>query len=345
MSGDGSWLRYRAQWRIVDKDAKIYVSGTQTPLGAAILRQLEQQGYGNIVGGPGKEPDPTDAAQLDAFFAKNTPHYVFVTAGKSGGIAANQKYPAGLMMDNLLVACHVVHSAYYHGVEKLLYLASSCSYPRQCPQPMAVDALLSGPLEPTNEAYAIAKIAGIKLCQAYNQQYGTNFVSCIPTNTFGPGDDLDLEDSHVIAALMRKMHEAKLTGAEYVEIWGTGAPRREFIFVDDLADACIFIMRNYHELGPVNIGSGAVLSIAELAMLIKEVVAYRGEVRFDTGRPDGMPMKVLDSNELLKMGWRPLTSLSDALAQMYTWYLKFGPGHPETWRPDEAVILSSPGKG
>ena len=305
----------------MEKYAKIYVAGGQTLIGAAILRELERQGYMNIGGGPGEAPDLTDAAQVDAFFARTTPDYVFLAAGKSGGIGANQKYPAELMLDNLLVECHVIHNAYRHGVKKLLYLASSCSYPKHCPQPMRVESLMTGPLEPTNEAYAVAKIAGIKLCQAYSQQYGVNFICGIPANAFGPGDDFSLEDSHVIAALIRKMHEAKVLGVESVEIWGTGAPRREFIFSDDLADACIFVMREYSNSKPINLGSGWDLSIRELAELIKEVVGYLGELRFDTSKPDGMPAKLLDSSQLKEMGWQPRTPLRAALLATFEWFL------------------------
>ena len=306
----------------MERHSNIYVVGGQTLVGAAILRQLERQGYLNIVARPGEEPELTEAVQVDAFFARTAPDYVFLAAGKSGGIRANQKYPAELMLDNLLVECHVIYSAYRHGVKKLLYLASSCSYPKHCPQPMRVESLLTGPLEPTNEAYAVAKIAGIKLCQAYRQQYGVNFVVGIPANAFGPGDDFSLEDSHVIAALIRKMHEAKELGLESVDIWGTGAPRREFIFADDLADACLFVMQKYDGLEPINIGGGADLSIGELAALIKDVVVYPGELYFDTSKPDGMPLKILDSSQLRELGWRPKTAFRSALSATYDWFLQ-----------------------
>ena len=305
----------------MEKQAKIYVAGGQTLIGAAILRELERQGYISIVGRPGEEPELTDAAQVDAFFARTAPGYVFLAAGKSGGIRANQKYPAELMLDNLLVECHVIHSAYRYGVKKLLYLASSCSYPKHCPQPMRVESLMTGSLEPTNEAYAVAKIAGIKLCQAYHQQYGADFISGIPADAFGPGDDFSLEDSHVIPALIRKMHEAKELGLESVDIWGTGTPRREFIFADDLANACIFIMRKYSGQKPINIGGGTdlCLSIAELAALIKEVTDYKGQLHFDSSKPDGMPLKELDSSKLRELGWKPLTPFRTALEKTYSW--------------------------
>jgi GDP-L-fucose synthase len=306
----------------MDKDAKIYVAGEQTLIGGAILRELKRQGYTNMVVRPGEEPELTDAVQVDAFFARTGPEYVFLAAGKSGGIRANQKYPAELMLDNLLVECHVIHSAYHYGIKKLLYLGSSCSYPRDCPQPIKEDALLTGPLEPTNEAYAVAKIAGIKLCQAYSQQYGVNFISAIPANVFGPNDDFSLEDSHVVAALIRKIHEAKELGSEFIDIWGTGTPRREFIFADDLADACIFIMREYNDLKPINIGGGSDLSIKELAELVKEIVGYAGELRFDRSKPDGMPLKVLDSSKLSEIGWQPRTPFPSALSATYDWFLQ-----------------------
>jgi GDP-L-fucose synthase len=302
------------------KHAIIYVAGGQTLIGAAILRQLKQQGYTNIVGKPGEEPDLTDATSVDEFFSRLLPEYVFMAAGKSGGILANQKYPADLMLDNLLIECNVIRAAYQHRVKKLLYLASSCCYPRHCPQPMRVESLLTGSLEPTNEAYAVAKIAGIKLCQAYRQQYGANFIVGIPANAFGPGDDFSPEDSHVIAALIRKMHEAKRKGTPTVEIWGTGTPRREFIFADDLADACLFVMQKYDGTEPINLGGGTDLSIGELAQLTKEVVGYEGELCFDTSRPDGMPLKVLDSSPLMAMGWNQVTSFRDAVSATYNWF-------------------------
>lgn len=303
----------------MEKQAKIYVAGSQTLIGSALVRQLKQQGYTNLL--KSQEPDLTDAAQVDDFFTQTNPDYVFLAAGKSGGIGANQKYPAQLMLDNLLIEAHVIPIAYRHGVKKLLYLASSCSYPKLCPQPMRVESLMTGPLEPTNEAYAVAKLAGLKLCQAYRQQYGVNFINGIPANAFGIGDDFSLEDSHVIPALIRKMHEAKVNSVESVEIWGTGAPRREFIFADDLADACIFIMQDYDAPEPINIGGGSDLSIKELAEFIKQVVGYTGELRFDASKPDGMPLKALDSTQLLSMGWQPKTSLQAALSATYDWFL------------------------
>ena len=305
----------------MDKNANIYVAGGQTLIGAALLRQLEQQGYKNLASLPPAEPDLTDREQVRDFFAQNKPEYVFLAAGKSGGISANQKYPADLMLDNLLVICNVIDSAYHSGVKKLLYLASSCSYPKHSPQPMQVESLMTGTLEPTNEAYAVAKIAGIKLCQAYCHQYGANFISGIPANAFGIGDDFSLEESHVIPALIRKMHEAKMASAESVEIWGTGTARREFIFADDLADACFFIADNYDDPMPINIGGGLDLSIKELAELIKEAIGYQGQLYFDTSKPDGMPLKALDSSKLQSMGWQPHTSFRAAVEATYDWFL------------------------
>lgn len=298
------------------------MAGARTFIGAALLRQLERQGYPNVIGAGGEEPDLTDAGQVEAFFAKAAPEYVFVAAGKSSGIEGNRKHPAELMLDNLLVECNVIHSAYRHGVKKLLYLASSCCYPKHCPQPMREEALLTGPLEPTNEAYAVAKIAGVKLCQAYRQQFGVHFISGIPANAFGPGDDFGLEDSHVIAALIRKMHDAKVGGQAAVDIWGSGSPRREFIYVDDLADACLFLMGAHDASPPINIGNGSDMSIRQLAELIQEVVGYPGRLEFDTSKPDGMPVKLLDSNKLSALGWRSKTSMQSALSATYEWFLR-----------------------
>lgn len=306
----------------MEKKSKLYVAGGQTLIGAAILRQLERQGYLNIIGKPGEEPDLTDRRSVDDFFSRLLPEYVFMGAGKSGGIEANRKYPAELMLHNLLVESHIIHSAYRHGVKKLLYLASSCCYPKYCPQPMRVESLLTGVLEPTNEAYAVAKIAGIKLCQAYRQQYGANFIVGIPPNVFGPGDDFSPEDSHVIGALIRRIYEAKLAGKPFVEIWGTGSPRREFIFADDLADACLFVMQKYDGAEPINMGGSVDLSIGELAEQVKKVVGYEGELRFDTSRPDGMPLKVLDPSKLTTMGWRPTTPFPIALKATYDSFLQ-----------------------
>ena len=306
----------------MNENSRIFVAGGNTLIGAAILRQLERQGYRNVVGEQSPALDLTDATQVAGCFASQAPEYVFLAAGKSGGIEANRKYPAELMLDNLLVECHIIHNAYRHGVKRLLYLASSCSYPKLCPQPMRVESLMTGPLEPTNEAYAIAKIAGIKLCQAYRQQYGANFIVGISANAFGTDDDFSLDNSHVIPAMLRKMHEAKAHGAGQVKFWGTGTPRREFIFADDLAEACIFVVQNYNSDEPINLGGGADVSIRELAHLAGEVVGYKGQLHFDTTKPDGMPIKALDASRLREMGWVAATPLSAALAATYASFLR-----------------------
>jgi GDP-L-fucose synthase len=305
----------------LDKDVRIYVAGGSTLIGAALLSRLRAEGYSQIVD-EAAEPDLTDERAVAAFFAATRPEHVFLAAGRSGGIAANQRYPAELMRDNMLVACNVVHHAWRHRVRKLVYMASSCSYPRQSPQPIPEEALLTGPLEPTNEAYALAKIAGIKLCEAYRRQYGVCFVSAIPANAFGPGDDFSLEESHVIAALIRKMHEAKIHDRAEVEVWGSGAARREFIFAGDLADACLFVMNHYEGTDPINLGAGADLSIRELAEAIRQTVGYSGRLHFDASKPDGMPRKALDSRKLHRLGWRAQAVFEDALAQTYAWYLR-----------------------
>lgn len=304
------------------RDSKIYVAGGQSLIGAALLGELESQGYGNLLGKYTEGLDLTDPSQVDAYFATTKPEYVFLAAGKSGGIEANRKYPADLMRDNLLTGCHILHSAFQHRVKKLLYLASSCSYPKHCPQPMKEEYLLTGLLEPTNEAYALAKIAGIKLCQAYRRQYGAPFLCGIPGNTFGPGDDFSGDDSHVIPGLIRRMHEAKQKKAPSFLIWGTGAPRREFIFSRDLAEACILVMNEYDEAEPINLGMGSDISIAELAMLLKEIIGFRGEISFDSSRPDGMPVKILDSGKLRNLNWKPRTSFRKALEETYQSFLR-----------------------
>ena len=305
----------------MDKADRIYVAGSETVVGKAVLRQLAAGGYFNVIDSSSEEPDLTDRAKVDAYFRTMRPDCVFVAAGKSGGIGANQKYPADLMLNNLLLQCQMIHSAQVHGTRKLLYFASSCTYPRSCPQPMQVRSLMTGPLESTSEAYSIAKIAGIKLCQAYQQQYGADMISAIPGDVFGPGDDFGLEDSHVIAALIRKMHQAKVFGVATVEVWGSGSPRREFIFADDVADAAIFLMQNYSSPTPINVGSGVDTSIRDIAELIQKVVGYQGQLRFDPTKPDGMPLKALDTSELMAMGWQPKVSLRRGLEETYRWFL------------------------
>lgn len=305
----------------MNRSARIYIAGGDTLIGAALRARLQDAGCDHLVGQPPREPDLTCPREVEAFFAQARPEYVFVAAGRSGGIHANQALPASLMYDNLLSAIHLVHAAHRHSVTKLLYLASSCSYPRLAPQPMRVESLLTGPLEPTNESYAVAKLAGLKLCQAYRRQYGANFITAIPANAFGPGDDFSPEESHVIPGLIRRLHQARLQGQAEFSIWGTGQARREFIYVRDLADACLFVMDHYEAAEPVNLGGGADLSIADVACALAEVVGYRGRLRFDNSRPDGMPLKGLDSDPLFRLGWRPRTDFRTALVETYDWFL------------------------
>jgi GDP-L-fucose synthase len=298
----------------------IYVAGGDTLIGTALIETVQNSRKYRLIGVPPDEPDLTHRDQVEDFFAETRPDVVIVAAGLSGGICANQSYPADLMLDNMLVSTHVLSVALRHAVKKLLYLGSCCMYPRHAPQPLRPEALGTGPLEPTNEAYATAKLAGMKLCQAYRQQYGAPFITGIPANVFGPHDDFGLETGHVIPALIRRLHEAKLRGQETVAIWGTGSPRREFMFVRDLADACLFAMDHYDGVEPINLGSGADSSIAETARLIADVVGYEGRLQFDTTRPDGMPRKCLDSSKLFGLGWRPATELRTALASTYAWF-------------------------
>lgn len=303
----------------MEHDARIWVAGADTLIGAALRRVLRRQDA-ELVGGPGLEPALGDASAVDAFVRRERPAYVFVAAGKSGGIRANDDFPVDFMLDNLLVTTHVLASAHRHGVRKLLYLGSSCSYPKDCPQPMHVESLMTGPLERTSEAYAVAKLAGLTLCRAFQRQHGACFVGAIPGDTYGPGDDFGPGTSHVVPALIRRMHEAKQEGAPSVTVWGTGTPRRELIFADDLADACVVAMRRWDGPEPINLGSGEDVSIAELAETLKAIVGYRGELRFDRHRPDGMPRKRLDSTDLAALGWAPPTSLASGLAATYTWF-------------------------
>lgn len=302
----------------MEKTSRIFVAGAETLIGSAILHELDRRGYRRLVGR--EEPDLTDAQAVEEFFAAEQPEYVFFAAGRSGGIGANVRYPADLMIDNLSRQNHVIMAAFRHRTKKLLYLASSCSYPRDCPQPIREDYLLTGPLEPTNEAYAVAKIAGVKLCQALRQQHGVAFVSGIPSSAFGPGDDLSPEDSHVIMALIRRMHTAKARGDRSIDIWGTGTPRRDFLFSEDLARACLFVMERYDGAEPINLGSGLSFSIAELAEAIRDVVGFAGEIRYDTSKPDGMPVKVLDTARLKELGWSPMVPFREALEKTYEWF-------------------------
>jgi GDP-L-fucose synthase len=306
---------------IVRRAARIYVAGGETMIGTALREQLRCSGFEHIVGEPPDEADLTDDRQLENFFAEARPELVFLTAGKVGGIEANQNRPAELMHHNLLVITHVVHAAHRYGVEKLLYLASSCSYPNESPQPFKPSSLMTGALEETSAAYATAKLAGIKLCQAYRRQFDHAYLVAIPANPFGPGDDFDPNNGHVISALIRRIHQAKAGDEPEVIIWGTGQPRREFIYAPDLADACMFVMTNYDGSEPINLGSGTERSIAELADEIAEVVGYRGRIRFDPSKPDGMSRKALDSSKLFDLGWRPQIQFRIALEETYSWFL------------------------
>ena len=299
--------------------SKVFVAGHQGLAGSAICRRLQSEGV-NAVVATRSELDLTDQRAVDAWFERNDIDRVYLAAAKVGGIHANDTYPAEFLRDNLVIQSNVIHAAWKHGVSKLLFLGSSCIYPKLAAQPMAEDSLLTGPLEPTNEWYAIAKIAGIKMCQAYRKQYGFDAISIMPTNLYGPGDNFDLQDSHVLPALIRKFHEAKASGAESVEVWGSGKPRREFLHVDDLADACVFLMQNYSSPHIVNVGWGKDISIGELAELISEVVGFQGRMEFDPGMPDGTPRKLLDTSRMTALGWQPKITLKAGIASTYDWY-------------------------
>ena len=299
---------------------RIWVAGGDTLIGAAIVRLLKTREADCEVISVAHEPALCDPGAVDAFFAAERPTQVYIAAGRSGGIAQNQREPAALMLDNLQVVTSILPAAHRHQVRKLLYLASSCSYPRLCPQPMAIEHLHTGPLEPTNVSYAMAKLAGMELCSAYHRQYGAPFFTAIPANVFGPGDDFSPENSHVVGALLRKLDAARQAGDESVSIWGSGRPRREFIYVDDLAEACLFLMAHYAGDAPINVGSGEDHSIAELARLCAQTVGFTGALAFDPSRPDGMPEKRLDSRQLQKLGWHAKTPLPVALARTYDWY-------------------------
>lgn len=294
---------------------KVFVAGHRGLVGSAVVRRLQTEGLDNLLLRTRAQLDLTDQAAVDAFFAAERPDHVFLCAAKVGGIHANSTYPAEFIRDNLAIQTNVIHSAWKHGTRKLLFLGSSCIYPKLASQPLREDALLTGPLEPTNEAYAVAKIAGLKMCQAYRAEYGFDAIVAMPTNLYGPGDNYHAQDSHVVPGLIRRLHEAKLAGAPEVVIWGTGTPRREFLHADDLADALVFLMRNYSAAEMVNVGSGEEVSIAELAALVADVVGYRGSLRFDASKPDGTPRKLLDSSRLAAMGWKPRIGLEQGLRE------------------------------
>jgi GDP-L-fucose synthase len=304
----------------VDRAAPVYVAGHRGLVGAALMRRLQAGGYRHLIVRTHAELDLTNQAAVEEFFARERPQSVFLAAARVGGIRANDTHRAEFIYQNLMIAANVIDAAHRHGVRKLLFLGSSCIYPRHCPQPMKEEHLLTGALEPTNEPYAVAKIAGIKLCAAYNRQHGTNFLCVMPTNLYGPGDNYDLENSHVLPALIRKMHEAGERGTAEVTVWGTGTPRREFLYSDDLADACVFLMERYDaaDIGEfINIGTGEDLTIRELAVLVQEMVGFRGRLVFDPDRPDGAPRKLLDVSRLATLGWRARTPLREGIALAY----------------------------
>ncbi len=305
----------------MNTESKIYVAGHRGLVGSAILRSLEHGGYEDLLTRTQGELDLTDGREVDEFFEVQKPEYVFFAAAKVGGILANAARPVEFLRDNLYIELNVISAAHRHGVRKLMFLGSSCIYPKFTPQPIKEEALLTGELEPTNEPYALAKIAGIKLCQAYNRQHAADFVSLMPTNLYGPGDNFDLETSHVLPALIRKFHEAKENDEPRVIVWGTGTPRREFLHVDDLADACVYLMNTYSGTEIVNVGVGQDISIRGLAELVREIVGYRGEIIYDDSKPDGTPRKLLDVSRLHDLGWRARIPLREGIEQTYSWFL------------------------
>jgi len=301
----------------MEKQNKIFVAGHRGMVGSAIVRKLQAEGFNNIITRTSSELDLRDQKAVDSFFETEKPEYVFMSAAKVGGIVANNTYRAEFLYDNLMIETNVVHASYVHKVKKMLFLGSSCIYPKLAPQPLKEEYLLQGYLEQTNEPYAIAKIAGIKLCEAYRDQYGCNFISAMPTNLYGPNDNYDLQNSHVLPALIRKFHTAVQNGDSQVEIWGTGKPKREFLHVDDLAEACLFLMLNYNEKGFLNVGSGSDVSIRELAETVAEVVGFKGELIHNTSKPDGTPRKLMDVSRLHNLGWKHKIELKDGIQAVY----------------------------
>ncbi len=306
----------------MEKNSKIYVAGHKGLVGSAITRKLQAEGYSNLIFRTFEELDLMDQVATAKFFETEKPEYVFLAAAKVGGIKANDDFRADFIYQNLQVQNNVIYNAYKNGVKKLLFLGSSCIYPRDCPQPIKEEYFMTGPLEKTNDAYAIAKIAGIKMCESFNKQYGTKFISVMPTNLYGPNDNFDLESSHVLPALIQKFHDAKIQNRNEVVMWGTGKARREFLYVDDLADACVYLMNNYSESEIVNIGTGEDIEIAELANLIKEIVGFEGQIAKDLNKPDGTPRKLLDVSKLHSLGWKHKTSLEDGIKKTYSWFLE-----------------------
>jgi len=305
----------------VETDARIYVAGHRGMVGSALVRLLQAKRYGNLLYKTSKELDLRDSRQVEHFFAEANPEYVIIAAAKVGGILANSSFPAEFLHDNLAIQTNLIHQAHLHRVKKLLLLGSSCIYPRDCPQPIREEYLLTGPLEPTNEWYAIAKIAGVKMCQAYRRQYGCDFIAAMPTNLYGPNDNFDLTTAHVLPALTRRFHEAKDI-SEAPTLWGTGSPRREFLHVDDCAEACMVLMERHSGEDIVNVGAGKDIPIAELATLVAAVVGYKGEIRWDRTKPDGTPRKLLDCRRMTALGWKPRVSLQEGIGSTYRWYVE-----------------------
>ena len=304
----------------MNKDARVFVAGHGGLVGSAIIRRLKSDGFSNLLLRSRSELDLEDNAAVHAFFSKEQPEYVFLAAAKAGGIRANATFPGDFIRENLHIQVNVIDAAYRNGAKKLLFLGSSCIYPRLAPQPLREEYLLTGPLEPTNEAYAVAKIAGVKMCEAYRQQYGFDAISLMPTNLYGPGDNFSLENSHVLPALIRKFHTAKNDNLDRVVVWGTGEPRREFLHVDDLADACVFLMEHYSDGRLINVGWGEDITIRDLAALVSEVVGFGGELEFDASKPDGTPQKLLDIAKIRELGWEPRITLRDGIEATYRWF-------------------------
>jgi GDP-L-fucose synthase len=304
----------------LEKNSKIFVAGHRGMVGSSILRKLQKEGFTNLIYRTSKELDLRDQKTVKEFFAKEKPEYVFLAAAKVGGIQANNLYKADFIYDNLMIQNNVIFESHANNIKKLLFLGSSCIYPKFAPQPMKEEYLLTGKLEPTNDAYAIAKIAGIKMCESFREQHGSNFISAMPTNLYGPNDNYDLKNSHVLPALIRKFHEAKMQKNDFVEVWGSGTPKREFLHVDDLADACYFLMQSYNDAGFVNIGTGEDISIKDLALLIKEIVGFEGELRFDATKPDGTPRKLMDVSFMTGLGWKYKIDLRSGIKSVYEEY-------------------------
>jgi len=308
----------------MNENSRVYVAGHRGLVGSALWRELQRQGFKHLIGRGREEVDLLESAAVEKFYAELKPEFVFVAAARVGGILANDQQPASFLFENLQLQNNLIHGAWRAGVRKLLFLGSSCIYPKLAPQPLKEDYLLSGPLEPTNQWYAVAKIAGIKLCQAYRRQHGCDFISAMPTNLYGPNDNYDLQTSHVLPALIRKFHEAKRSGVDKVTCWGTGSPRREFLYADDLARACVFLMQHYSEEQFINVGCGRDVTIRELAELVRDVVGFKGEIDWDTSKPDGTPRKLMDSGRLLALGWKPQVDLQTGLGLVYRDFLSRG---------------------